>query len=108
MASLAVYITTPTIDEARRIARTLVEERLAACVNILPPSETVYHWGGAIETATESTLIAKTRADRFDALLARVRSLHSHEVPCVVALPVVAGNPRYLEWLAAEAALPVS
>lgn len=106
MACLAVYITIPSTAEARQIARVLVEERLAACVNLLPPSQSIYHWGEAIETASEHTLIAKTRADRFDDLLARVRELHKHDVPCVVALPVVAGNPRYLEWIAAEAAKP--
>lgn len=101
-----VYITTASIEEARHIGRRLVEERLAACGNILPGMESVYRWQGGVETASETVLIAKTRAALVDPLTARVRELHSYECPCVVALPIAAGNPAYLRWLGAETAEP--
>lgn len=98
------YITAGSPEEAARIGRALVEERLAGCVNILPGMTSIYRWDGAIETATETVLIAKTRAGLFERLAARVRELHSYEVPCVVELPAGRGNPAYLDWLAAQTA----
>lgn len=97
-----VYMTTATVEEARVIGRRLVEERLAACANILPAMESIYRWQGRIEAAQEAVLIAKTRAVLVDQLAARVRELHSYDCPCVVALPITAGNPAYLRWLGAE------
>ncbi len=97
-----VYMTTGTVEEARVIGRRLVEERLAACANILPAMESIYHWQGRVETAQEAVLIAKTRAVLVDQLSARVREWHSYDCPCVVALPITAGNPAYLRWLGAE------
>jgi periplasmic divalent cation tolerance protein len=96
------YITAASPEEATRIGRTLVEERLAACVNILPGMTSIYRWQGAVETAAETVLIAKTRAGLFERLAARVKELHSYDVPCVVELRVGRGNPDYLGWLAAE------
>ena len=96
------YITAGSPDEAARIGRALVEERLAACVNILPGMTSIYRWEGAVETAAEAVLIAKTRADLFERLTARVRELHSYAVPCVVELRVGRGNPDYLDWLQRE------
>jgi len=96
------YVTASSPDEARRIGRALVEERLAACVNILPGMISIYRWQGAVETAEETVLIAKTRADLFETLSARVKELHSYEVPCVVELRLGRGNPDYLGWLEAE------
>ncbi|PWC32178.1 divalent-cation tolerance protein CutA [Azospirillum sp. TSO22-1] len=96
------YVTASSPDEARRIGRALVEERLAACVNILPGMISIYRWQGAVETAEETVLIAKTRADLFEALSARVKELHSYEVPCVVELRLGRGNPDYLGWLETE------
>ncbi|WP_431855265.1 divalent-cation tolerance protein CutA [Azospirillum sp.] len=98
------YVTASSPDEARRIGRALVEERLAACVNILPGMISIYRWQGAVETAEETVLIAKTRADLFEALSARVKELHSYDVPCVVELRLGRGNPDYLGWLEAETA----
>lgn len=104
MEFVFAYITAGSREEAARIGRTLVEERLAACANILDGMTSIYRWEGAIEEATEAVLIAKTRADLFDRLAARVRDLHSYSVPCVVELTVGRGNPAYLDWLRDETA----
>ncbi len=96
------YVTASSADEAYGISRAIVEERLAACANVLPGMRSVYHWQGRIEEADETVILFKTRADLFDALSARVTALHSYETPCIVALPVTAGSAPYLEWLAAE------
>lgn len=96
------YITAGSRDEALAIGRTLVEERLAACANLLDGMTSIYRWEGAVEEATEAVLLAKTRRGLFDRLVARVRELHSYDIPCVVELPVGRGNPAYLEWLRAE------
>jgi len=102
MDLLFAYITTSSPDEARSLGEILVEEKLAACVNILPKMESIYHWEGKLETADESVLIAKTRSDLRDALQKRVLELHSYDCPCVVFLPVMDGNPAYLEWIHRE------
>ena len=102
MDVLFAYITTRDVDDARRIGKILVAERLAACVNILPGMESHYWWNGRIESAREAVLIAKTRAGARDALLERVRDLHPDETPCVVFLPVAGGNPDYLAWITGE------
>jgi periplasmic divalent cation tolerance protein len=106
-AALAVYITCADLDEARRIGRALVEERLAACVNIRM-HETIYRWQGAIEQGSEAGLLAKTTAEAYPALEARVRALHSYTLPCIVAWPFTAGLPAYLDWVASETAPPVA
>jgi len=106
MPAVFVYCTTASPEQAERIGRALVEERLAACVNILPGMRSIYHWQGAIETATEAVLIAKTRADLAEALLARIEALHTYEVPCAVVLPIVGGLPEFLAWIDSETASP--
>ncbi len=98
------YITAGSKEEALRIGRILVEERLAACANVLGGMTSVYRWNGAVEQAEEAVLIAKTRAGLFDRLAGRVRDLHSYDTPCVVELAVGRGNPAYLDWLRAETA----
>jgi periplasmic divalent cation tolerance protein len=97
-----LYITAAKVEEARRIGRALVEGRLAACANIVPGIESIYRWQGAIVEDREMLLIVKTRADLVDAAIAKVRELHSYTCPCVVSLPILAGNPAYLEWLGEE------
>ena len=97
-----VYMTTATREEARRIGRTLVEERLAACVNILPGMNAIYRWQGAVQDEQETVLIAKTRAALVERLSERVRALHSYRVPCVVALAIEGGNPAFLQWIVDE------
>ncbi|HYD32378.1 MAG TPA: divalent-cation tolerance protein CutA [Azospirillaceae bacterium] len=104
MELIFVYITAGSVDEARRIGRALVEERLAACVNLLPGMTSIYPWEGRIEEGGEVVMIAKTRAELFDPLAARVRALHSYTVPCIIELPLGRGNPAYLDWLVAETA----
>jgi periplasmic divalent cation tolerance protein len=102
MDFLFAYITARDAEEAARIGKILVTERLAACVNILPGMESHYWWEGKVESAHEAVLIAKTRADLREDLLERVRDLHEAKTPCVVFLPVNGGNPDYLDWIAAE------
>lgn len=94
-----VYITCSTHEEAALIGRALVEEQLAASINILGPARSIYSWRGRIEDAEEFIVIAKTRQGCVDKLTARVRALHSYECPCIVALPIVAGYPDYVRWL---------
>jgi len=101
--SLAVcYVTCRDRAQARLLARTLLAERLVACVNLVTGMESLYWWQGAVCEAREVVLIAKTRRSLVVALTRRVLALHSYEVPCVVALDVLGGNPRYLAWVAEE------
>jgi len=97
-----VYITAADADQALGIGRALVEERLAACANILPGMRSIYRWEGAVDEAAEAVLIVKTRAAQVEAITARVRALHSYRLPCVVAIPLLGGDPEYLAWLARE------
>jgi periplasmic divalent cation tolerance protein len=96
---LMAYVSTADVDEARRIAKALVEERLAACVNILGQIESVYHWEGEVRFSGEAAFLAKTTESCFDALVARVRELHSYELPCVVAVPLTRGEALFLNWI---------
>jgi periplasmic divalent cation tolerance protein len=102
MDKISVYIVASDEAEATMIADVLVMERLAACVNILGVVRSVYRWRGEIERAEEVALIAKSRAGLFDRLAHRVRSLHSYETPAIIAWPIVAGDPGYIEWIEAE------
>lgn len=99
-----VYITTKNREEARKIGRTLVEEKLAACVNIIDGMESIYRWKGKIEEAKEAILIAKTPYHNVKPLTERVKKLHSYECPCVVSLTLTEqeGNDDYLRWLIKE------
>ncbi len=89
-------------DDAERIAQTLVERRLAACVQIVGPIQSTYWWKEKIETAEEWLCLIKTRSDLYDAIEAAIIELHSYEVPEIVALPIVAGSANYLRWLVEE------
>jgi periplasmic divalent cation tolerance protein len=97
--ALVVYITAPNEDEAAKIARTLVEEKLAACVNIVPGIRSIYSWQGKIEDEQEVLMIVKTRYKHFKALKAKVLDMHSYTVPEIIALPIVDGSEEYLDWL---------
>lgn len=99
MSDIVVLMTTSSHEEGSRIARMLVEERLAACVNVVPTVQSIYWWKGRIEEAPESLLVAKTHHDHLDRLITRVRELHSYSVPEVIALPILGGNPAYLQWM---------
>lgn len=93
------YMTTGSREEALTIARALVSERLAACVNILDGMTSVYEWKGEIEEGGEVVVVAKTKEILMPELTERVRALHSYDCPCIVALPVTDGNPAFLEWI---------
>ena len=96
-----IVLTTLPIDaDATAFAQALVDGRLAACVNLLPPMESVYRWQGAVERESERQVIIKTTMPRVDALWQRVRDLHPYDVPEFVVIPVVDGNQAYLQWVA--------
>lgn len=102
MDFVSVYVTSAGPDEAKRIAVEIVGERLAACANILPNMESVYWWDGKLQNDSETVLLLKTRKELADAVIRRVKELHSYSVPCAVALPIVEGNPDYLDWIKEE------
>lgn len=94
-----ILTTCPDAELAERLARSLVESRLAACVNVLPPVQSIYRWQGAVETAEERLLVVKARAADYAAVERHIRGMHPYEVPEVIALPIVQGLPAYLAWL---------
>src|SRR5574342_546429 len=96
---IVVFVTAGSSEEADRLARALVQERLAACVNRLSGVESIYRWLGRVEESDEQLLIIKTKADLFDRLKGRVQELHSYSVPEIIALPIVNGSEEYLSWL---------
>jgi periplasmic divalent cation tolerance protein len=102
MEPIFAYMTASSPDEARRIGRALVEARLAACVNILDRMTSFYWWQGKVEEGSEAVLIAKTTRDRLAALTAKVKSLHSYTLPCVVGLAIEGGNQDFLDWIDTE------
>ena len=106
MEALVVYITAPSEEEGAKIARTLVEERLAGCVNIVPEIRSIYSWQGKIEDEKEVLLIVKTRLKLFNALKSKVLNMHSYSVPEIIALPIVDGSEEYLKWLKEVTAQP--
>lgn len=99
---MLAYITAPSREEALKLARILVEERLAACANVFEGITSFYWWEGKVQQEGEVSLLVKTRADRLEALMARVREIHSYTVPCVVSWPIVAGNGPFLDWIREE------
>lgn len=101
---MRVVLCTAPVDRAEGIARALVEERLAACVNIVPQVTSVYRWKGAIETDREALLVIKTQAALVARLDGRLRELHPYEVYELLALPIAEGHQPYLDWLKAETA----
>ena len=101
---IVVLSTCSSEEEARMIARSLVEKRLAACVQLVPGLRSVYRWKGEIEEESEILLVIKSRRDLFRRLEAELRKLHSYETPEIVALTVVDGSADYLEWLDRELA----
>ena len=97
---VVVLVTCANTREAKRIARSLVNARLAACVNVLSsPVESIYRWKGKVERAREVLLLIKSSKSRLSALRAAVQRMHSYDVPEFIALPIVAGSPAYLRWI---------
>ncbi len=99
--ALIVFTNLPDAASAEALANALIDQRLAACVNILAPCTSVYRWQGAIETAAEVPLLIKTTLERYPALEAAIRAHHPYELPEIVAVPVTQGLPGYLDWVVA-------
>lgn len=97
---LVVLITFPTYEDAQNIASVLVDEQLAACVNLLPGVRSLFIWDGVRQEVAEVLAMVKTSRERFERLAARVRSLHPYTVPEIIGLPIVEGNAAYLTWVA--------
>ncbi|CAD6209917.1 unnamed protein product [Miscanthus lutarioriparius] len=97
--SIVVYVTVPNREAGKKLSHSIISEKLAACVNIVPGIESVYWWEGKVQSDTEELLIIKTRESLLDALTAHVKANHEYDVPEVIALPITGGNTKYLEWL---------
>ena len=108
MDAILVITNLPDRDSALGVAEHLVAERLAACVNLLAECTSVYRWKGEMERASEVTLLIKTRAALYPRVEAAIRALHPYELPEILAVPIFAGLPGYLQWIAAETAAPHS
>ena len=102
MPALLILTNCPDEACANAIALALVEEKLAACVNLLPRVQSIYRWQGAVESASEIPLLIKSTAANYPAVEARIGELHPYEVPEIIALPITQGLPAYLNWLATE------
>jgi len=102
METLLVFTNLPDAASARAIASSLIEQRLAACVNILGPCRSIYRWQGKIEAAEEVPLLIKTTVDSYAALEEAIRAQHPYELPEIVAVPVASGLPAYLDWVIQE------
>jgi periplasmic divalent cation tolerance protein len=100
--ALLVFTTLPSADKAAELAKVLVEERLAACANLLPAIRSIYHWQGKLHDENEVLVLLKTRAEHLERLKLRILELHPYEVPEVLAVPVESGYQPYLDWLAGE------
>lgn len=105
MQAMWVYVTASSRQEALSIGRAVVGERLAACANVLDGMTSIYWWERSLQEEGEASLILKTRSDLIDRLTARIRELHSYACPCVVAMPISAGNPAYLDWIIQDTAI---
>lgn len=105
--TLLVFTNLPDREAAMRLARALVERRLAACVSVLGGCASVYRWKGEIEEAAEVPVLVKTRSARYEELEVAIRELHPYELPEIVAVPMVRGLPDYLDWIAEETAIRI-
>ncbi len=102
MTKRLIYITAASAEEAAEIGRMLVEERLAACANLLGPIGSIYWWEGKLQHEEEAALIVKTTEALVERLVERVKQAHSYTCPCIVALPIVGGNQEFLDWIGLE------
>jgi periplasmic divalent cation tolerance protein len=96
---IIIFITTNDAEEARNIAELLLEQRLSACVNIVPDINSSFWWEGKLDTAPESLLIVKTQAKKLSEIIQSVKTVHSNTVPEIIALPIIGGNQDYLDWI---------
>jgi len=99
MQYVIAFVTTPSVEEAKRIAESLVERKLAACVNVIPQVVSYYWWNGKIESDQEAKLVIKTKSELMEELIESVRKLHSYEICEVTSVPIVGGNADYLKWI---------
>ncbi len=97
-----VYLSVPSAEAGRTLARRMVEERLVACAHLLPAGQSFYHWEGKLMEETEHVIIAKTRADMVERAIATIAEWHEYEVPCILSLPIDAGHPPFLRWIDGE------
>lgn len=104
MTIVSVYVVFADLEEAERIGRTVVEERLAACINIFGPCRSIYRWKGEIETAEEVPAILKTHGWQADGLVERIAALHSYDVPCIAVWPIEKLLGSYAQWVEDEVA----
>lgn len=102
MSILIVYVACKTPEEAQNIASAVIQKRLAACANVFPEHKALYEWDGAVQDETETAMILKTTAAQFEALKAEILTLHSYEVPCIVAWPIEDGHAPFMEWVAGQ------
>lgn len=100
--ALLVFTNVPDVEAAQKLARQVLEQRLAACVNILPAMQSIYRWQGEIEEADEVMLQMKTSQSRYAELEAVIKAAHPYEVPEIIAVPIVGGLPAYLDWIRQE------
>ena len=99
MQTQLLYVTCKDTEEANTIGRTLVQERLVACVNILPAIQSLYWWNDEVQNDCEVAFFAKTTQQKAQQVIERICQLHSYECPCVVTLPIEKGNPDFLNWV---------
>jgi len=97
--SIVVFITCANPEEAQKISQALVREKLCACVNILSDIKSIFWWQGKVDSGSEVLLIVKSLKNKFTKIVKLVKSLHSYEVPEIIALPIIAGEKKYLDWL---------
>ncbi len=97
-----IYITTSDAEEAKRIGRRILKERLAACANILEKVQSVYWWNGKLEESGEALLLLKSKKNKVKEIIAMVKKLHSYENPAILALPILEGSEEYLQWIEGE------
>jgi len=99
---VVLLITTATVEEAQRISRVLLEQKKAACVNIVPRVSSLFWWQDKLDSAEESLLIVKTKASLLNEIVPLVKEIHSYDIPELIALPIIGGNQDYLEWIRKE------
>ncbi|MDP6573564.1 MAG: divalent-cation tolerance protein CutA [Rhodospirillales bacterium] len=102
MSTVMIYVTAGSRAEAAMIGRTIVEERLAACANVVPEIASFYWWEGTVQEDSEASLILKTRRELTENVISRVKELHNYDCPCVVSFPIADGNKEFLNWVIKE------
>lgn len=102
--AVVIYVCCADTDQAQRIGQLAVQQRLAACANIIPGMQSIYEWQGKLEQGQETILLLKTQAKHFEACAALVKANHSYELPCIIALPITQGAPDFLAWIKGQTA----